>query len=63
MKTLKQQTVNVITLFRMPLDMIHVGQICVTIYHGDKNWNRAIVTQEPKVSDVPSMGYITTCIV
>nr|CAB3266884.1 tudor domain-containing protein 5-like [Phallusia mammillata] len=34
--------------YRMPLHLIHVGQICATIYHGDKNWNRAIVTKEPE---------------
>ncbi|XP_078483240.1 tudor domain-containing protein 5-like [Ciona intestinalis] len=33
--------------YRMPSDLINIGQVCVTVSIQDKNWNRALITKEP----------------
>ncbi|XP_076801638.1 uncharacterized protein LOC143446064 isoform X3 [Clavelina lepadiformis] len=34
--------------YKMPSHLAHIGQVCATIFHGDNNWNRAIITEEPR---------------
>ena len=36
--------------YRIPPHMIVPGQVCVAIYHGDNNYNRAIIEDYPTVS-------------
>uniref|UniRef100_H2XL66 Tudor domain-containing protein n=2 Tax=Ciona intestinalis TaxID=7719 RepID=H2XL66_CIOIN len=38
---------NEAAAYRMPSDLISVGQVCVTVSIQDKNWNRALITKEP----------------